>query len=130
MRAGTDVTIVGYSRNVKFSLEAAALLQKEGISCEVINLRTIKPLDRDTIVNSVIKTGRLVTVEDGFPQSGIGAQITSVVTETAGFDQLRGPIQRVSSVDVPMPYAQKLQLAVVPHADSIVKAVKKTLSFK
>lgn len=130
MRAGTDVTIVGYSRNVKFSLEAAALLQKEGISCEVINLRTIKPLDRDTIVNSVIKTGRLVTVEDGFPQSGIGAQIISVVTETAGFDYLRGPIQRVSSVDVPMPYAQKLQLAVVPHADSIVKAVKKTLSFK
>ncbi len=130
MRAGTDVTIVGYSRNVKFSLEAAALLQKEGISCEVINLRTIKPLDRDTIVNSVIKTGRLVTVEDGFPQSGIGAQIISVVTETAGFDHLRGPIQRVSSVDVPMPYAQKLQLAVVPHTDSIVKAVKKTLSFK
>jgi len=79
MKAGTDVTIVGYSRNVKYSLEAAELLQKEGISCEVINLRTIKPMDRDTIVESVKKTGRLVTVEDGFPQSGIGAEIIALI---------------------------------------------------
>jgi pyruvate dehydrogenase E1 component beta subunit len=73
MKTGNHVTIIAYSRNVKYSLEAAEILEKEGISCEVINLRTIKPLDRDTIVNSVKKTGRLVTVEDGFPQSGIGA---------------------------------------------------------
>lgn len=105
MREGSDVTIVGYSRNVKYSLEAAALLEKEGISCEVINLRTIKPLDRDTIVSSVIKTGRLVTVEDGFPQSGIGAEIIAVIDETSGFDYLRGPVQRVTAIDVPMPYA-------------------------
>ena len=79
MREGTDVTIVGYSRNVMYSLEAAAALEKEGISCEVVNLRTIRPMDRDTIVESVMKTGRLVTVEDGFPQSGIGAEIIAIV---------------------------------------------------
>ena len=73
MREGKDVTIVGFSRNVMYSLEAAEQLEKQGISAEVINLRTIKPLDRDTIVESVKKTGRLVTVEDGFPFAGIGA---------------------------------------------------------
>lgn len=79
MREGTDVTLVGFSRNVLYSLEAAEELQKQGISAEVINLRTIKPLDRDTIVESVKKTGRLVTVEDGFPFSGIGAEIISLI---------------------------------------------------
>jgi len=108
MKEGQDVTIVGYSRNVKFSLEAAELLAKEGISCEVINLRTIKPLDRDTIVDSVKKTGRLVTVEDGFPQSGIGAEIIAIINETSGFDYLKGPIQRVTAVDIPMPYSKLL----------------------
>lgn len=82
MREGKHVTIVGYSRNVKYSLQAAEELAKEGISCEVINLRTIKPLDRDTIIKSVIKTNRLVTVEDGFPQSGIGAEIAAIIHET------------------------------------------------
>jgi pyruvate dehydrogenase E1 component beta subunit len=130
MRAGTDVTIVGYSRNVKYSLEAAAILAKEGISCEVINLRTIKPLDRDTIVESVKKTGRLVTVEDGFPQSGVGAEIIGVINETVAFDYLHGPVQRVTAVDVPMPYAGHLEKKVYPQADTIVKAVKKALSFK
>lgn len=73
MRQGKHVTIVAYSRNVKYSLMAAEELEKEGISCEVINLRSIRPLDRDTIVRSVMKTSRLVTVEDGFPMCGIGA---------------------------------------------------------
>jgi pyruvate dehydrogenase E1 component beta subunit len=127
MKEGTDVTIVGYSRNVKFSLEAAELLAKEGISCEVINLRTIKPLDRDTIVESVKKTGRLVTVEDGFPQSGIGAEIIAVIDETEGFDYLRGPVQRVTAVDIPMPYSKLLEDTVVPRADTIVKAVRKVM---
>lgn len=126
MREGKDVTIVGYSRNVKFSLEAAAELEKEGISCEVINLRTIKPMDRDTIIESLAKTSRMVTVEDGFPQSGIGAEIAAIVNES-GFDYLDAPIERVSSMDIPMPYAKNLEDAVVPHVDSIVKAVKKTL---
>jgi pyruvate dehydrogenase E1 component beta subunit len=127
MKEGTDVTIVGYSRNVKFSLEAAELLAKEGISCEVINLRTIKPLDRDTIVESVKKTGRLVTVEDGFPQSGIGAEIIAVIDETEGFDYLRGPVQRVTAVDIPMPYSKLLEDTVVPRADTIAKAVRKVM---
>lgn len=126
MREGKHVTIVAYSRSVKYSLEAAEILEKEGISCEVINLRTIKPLDRDTIISSLEKTSRMVTVEDGFPQSGIGAEIAAIVNE-CGFDYLDAPIERVTSVDVPMPYAKKLEDAVVPHADSIVKAVKKTL---
>lgn len=130
MREGADVTIVGYSRNVKYSLETAKLLEKEGISCEVINLRTIKPLDRDTIVESVKKTGRLVTVQDGFPQSGIGAEIIGVINETSAFDYLRGPVQRVTAIDIPMPYAKNLEDSVVPNADTIAKAVRKAISFK
>lgn len=93
-------------------------------------MRTIKPLDRDTIVESVKKTGRLVTVEDGFPQSGIGAEIIGVINETIGFDYLRGPAQRVSAIDVPMPYAKLLEDNIVPKADTIVKAVKKILNYK
>ncbi len=127
MREGKHVTIVGYSRNVHFALQAAQELAKEGISCEVINLRTIKPLDRDCIVKSVIKTSRLVTVEDGFPQSGVGAEIAAIINETEAFNYLDAPIERVSAVDVPMPYAKKLEDAVVPGPASIIKAVKKTL---
>lgn len=82
MREGSHVTIVGYSRNVKYSLLAAEELAKQGISCEVINLRTLKPIDRDTIVESVKKTNRLVTVEDGFPVCGIGAEIIAIMNET------------------------------------------------
>jgi pyruvate dehydrogenase E1 component beta subunit len=102
-------------------------LAKEGISCEVINLRTIKPMDRDCIVKSVIKTGRLVTVEDGFPQSGVGAEIAAVIHETEAFNYLDAPIERVSSVDIPMPYASLLEHAAVPGPDTIIKAVRKTL---
>lgn len=127
MREGKHVTIVGYSRNVKYSLQAAEELAKEGISCEVINLRTIKPLDRDCIVKSVIKTGRLVTVEDGFPQSGVGAEIAAIIHETEAFNYLDAPIERVSAVDVPMPYAKLLEDAVVPGPPTIIKAVRKTL---
>lgn len=129
MKEGSDVTIVAYSRNVKYSIEAAELLEKEGIKCQVINLRSIKPMDRDAIVKSVKKTGRLVTVEDGFPQSGVGAQIIAVINETSGFDYLRGPVQRVTSIDVPMPYAKLLEDAVTPRADSIIKAVRKTVKW-
>lgn len=127
MREGTDVTIVAYSRNVLYSLEAAKILEKEGVSCEVINLRSIRPLDRDAIVNSVIKTGRMVTVEDGFPQHGIGAELVSIVHETKAFDYLRGPVQRVTAVDAPMPYAKVLEDEMTPKEDSIVKAVRKIM---
>ena len=92
MREGKHCTIVGYSRNVKFALEAANALESEGISCEVINLRSIRPLDRTTIVKSVMKTSRLVTVEDGFPMCGIGAEIVATINETDAFNYLDAPI--------------------------------------
>ncbi|CAM6005351.1 unnamed protein product [Sphagnum balticum] len=127
MREGKHVTIVAYARNVKFALQAAETLAKEGIECEVINLRTIKPLDRDAIINSVKKTSRLVTVEDGFPQSGVGAEIGAIIQETDAFDYMDAPIQRVSSIDIPMPYAKNLEDAVTPNADTIIEAVRKAL---
>lgn len=127
MREGKHCTIVAYSRNVKYSLEAAQQLEKEGISCEVINLRSIRPLDRDTIVKSVIKTSRLVTVEDGFPMCGVGAEIVALVNETDAFNYLDAPVERVTAVDAPMPYAKILETAMVPGPESIAKAVKKTL---
>ncbi len=95
----------------------------------MINLRTIKPLDRDTIVESVKKTGRLVTVEDGFPFAGVGAEIIALINETGAFDYLRGPVQRVTSIDIPMPYAKNLEDAVVPKSDTVVKAVQKVMKF-
>lgn len=108
MKEGTDVTIVAYSRNVMYSLEAAKILEKQGISCQVINLRSIRPLDRDCIVKSIIKTGRLVCVEDDFPQHGVGSQIIALAYETEAFDYLRSRAIRVSAIDVPMPYAKLL----------------------
>lgn len=80
-------------------------------------------------MESVKKTGRLVTVEDGFPFAGVGAEIIALINETRGFDYLRGPIQRVTAIDIPMPYAKNLEDAVVPHADSIIKAVNKVMKF-
>lgn len=109
MREGKHVTLVGYSRNVKYSLQAAEELAKEGISCEVINLRTIKPLDRETIINSVKKTNRLITVEDGFPTCGVGAEIAACIHETDAFFHLDAPIERVTAIDIPMPYAKNLE---------------------
>jgi len=84
-------------------------------------------MDRDAIVKSVIKTSRLVTVEDGFPQSGVGAEIAALIHETEAFNYLDAPIERVTSIDVPMPYAKKLEEAVVPHSVSIITAVRRTL---
>ena len=121
------MTIVGYSRNVKYSLMAAEQLEKEGISCEVINLRTIRPLDRDTIIESVMKTSRLVTVEDGFPMCGIGAEIIATINETVAFNYLDAPIERVTAIDIPMPYSKTLEEMVVPGPNEIMKAVRKTL---
>ena len=107
-RAGTDVTIVAFSRMVGVALEAAAeLSSKHGISAEVVNLRCLRPLDRDSLVTSVKKTGRLVTVEEGWPQCGVGAELGAIVYEEA-FDWLDAPVERVSGVDVPMPYASEL----------------------
>jgi len=102
-------------------------LAEEGVSCEVINLRSIRPLDRRTIIESVKKTNRLVCVEDGYPQHGVGAEICAFMMESSGFDYLDAPVQRVSSWDIPMPYAENLEKATLPQVDTIVRAVNNVL---
>ncbi len=126
VREGKDVTITAFSIMMNHALEAARILQEEdGISAEVIDLRTIRPLDRETIVASVKKTSRLVTCEEGWGQSGIGAEIASTVMEQA-FDYLDAPVERVCGVDVPMPYAANLEALALPKAKDIVAAARKT----
>jgi len=118
-RAGTDVTIVAFSRMVGVALEAAKELEGRGVSAEIVNLRSLRPLDRDTIVASVKKTGRLVTVEEGWPTCGVGAELGAIVYEEA-FDWLDAPVERVTGVDVPMPYAINLEKAALPATKDIV----------
>jgi pyruvate dehydrogenase E1 component beta subunit len=123
VRAGTDVTITAFSLMVGKALDAAEALAAEGISAEVIDLRTIRPLDTETIVNSVKKTNRLVSVEEGWAQSGVGAEIVAVAMEQA-FDWLDAPVARVSGKDVPLPYAANLERLALPQADDVVEAAK------
>lgn len=123
-RAGTDVTLVSFSVMVGKCLEAAEKLAEMGISAEVINLRTIRPLDRWTIIESVKKTNRIVSVEEGWPFAGIGAEIAALVNEHA-FDYLDAPVARVCAADVPMPYAFNLEKLATPQVDEIVHTVKK-----
>ena len=114
-RQGTDVTITAHAKMVGRSLEAAEVLQRDhGVSVEVINLRTIKPLDRDTIINSVKKTHRLVNVEEGWPQCGIGAEIAGICMETEAFDYLDAPMERITGLEVPMPYSWEIEGMAVP----------------
>jgi pyruvate dehydrogenase E1 component beta subunit len=123
MREGTDVTIVSFSRVMTHVLAAAELLAQEGISAEVINLRTIRPLDTATIIQSVKKTNRIVSVEEGWPFAGIGAEIAATIMEEA-FDDLDAPVVRVCGADVPMPYATSLEKLATPQPDSIMAAVR------
>ena len=127
MREGTDVTLVSFSRMVGELMLAADELQKEGISAEVINLRSIKPLDRESIIKSVMKTGRLVAVEDGYPSSGITAEVISTVVESPAFDFLDAPPERVTAWDIPLAYATNLETATLPGPANIIRAVKNTL---
>jgi pyruvate dehydrogenase E1 component beta subunit len=120
-KEGKDVTIIAFSIMVGKSLEAAELLSEKGIDAEVINLRSLRPLDTETIVNSVKKTNRVVTCEEGFPFAGIGSEISSVINENA-FDWLDAPVTRVSGKDVPMPYAANLEKLALPQVDDIVNA--------
>ncbi|MFN4310646.1 MAG: pyruvate dehydrogenase complex E1 component subunit beta [Ferrovibrio sp.] len=122
-RQGKDVTLVGYSIAVGHALAAAEKLAAEGIEAEVIDLRTIRPMDKEAIVKSVQKTNRLVTVEEGFPQSGIGAEISAAIMEAA-FDYLDAPVTRVTGKDVPMPYAANLEKLALVTVDEIVQAAK------
>jgi pyruvate dehydrogenase E1 component beta subunit len=128
---GSDCTIIGFSRSVDHALNAAAKLQKDhGINAEVINLRSIRPLDRKTIIESVKKTHRLVTVEDGWPQSGVGAEICGLMMESSAFDYLDAPVERVTGADVPCPYAESIENAAFPNGDIVVNAVLRTLQRK
>lgn len=122
-REGKDCTIVARSFTVPQALKAAEELEKDGVSVEVVDPRTIKPLDIDTIVNSVKKTNRLVIAEESHPFASVGAEISHQVMENA-FDYLDAPIKRISCVDAPMPYARKLEILALPSVEKIVAAVK------
>ncbi|CCD89046.1 Pyruvate dehydrogenase E1 component, beta subunit [Bradyrhizobium sp. ORS 285] len=122
-RTGKDVTIISWSNGMTYALKAADELAKEGIEAEVIDLRTLRPMDTDTIIASVKKTGRAVTVEEGWAQSGVGAEIAARIMEHA-FDYLDAPVTRVSGKDVPMPYAANLEKLALPSAAEVVQAAK------
>ncbi|PIK49904.1 putative pyruvate dehydrogenase E1 component subunit beta, mitochondrial [Apostichopus japonicus] len=126
-REGTDVTLVSHSLGVLRSLEAAQILAADGISAEVVNLRSIRPLDVDAILSSVKKTNHLITVEGGWPHFGVGSEICATVIESDAFDYLDAPVVRVSGADVPMPYSTELEAASLPQVSNIVTSVKKTL---
>ena len=123
-RQGTDVTIIAFSIMVDVALKAADKLAEQGISAEVINLRTIRPLDIETIAASVKKTSRVVSLEEGWPFAGVGSEIIATVVENC-FDWLDAPPARVAGVDVPMPYAANLEKLALPQPDWVVDAVKK-----
>ncbi len=123
VRTGSHVTLISWSNGMSYALKAADDLAKEGIEAEVIDLRTLRPMDTDTIVASVKKTGRAVTVEEGWQQSGVGAEIAARIMEHA-FDYLDAPVKRVSGKDVPMPYASNLEKLALPSAAEVVEAAK------
>lgn len=125
-RTGSDVTIVAYSKMALLALEAAEALSKEGINAEVIDLRTLKPLDTDTLLISVKKTGRVVIVEEGWKFCGLGAQIAETIY-SKGFDLLDGPITRVAGEEVPMPYTRPLEDLAIPDLARVISAVKQIL---
>ncbi|MCR9213611.1 MAG: pyruvate dehydrogenase complex E1 component subunit beta [Proteobacteria bacterium] len=122
-RPGDDVTFVSFGMGMEYSLAAAEALAGEGISAEVIDLRTIRPMDMDTVLASVRKTNRCVTVEEGWPQSGVGAEIAAQIMEHA-FDYLDAPVMRVTGKNVPMPYAANLEKLALPSAEEVVQVAK------
>ncbi len=123
VREGNDITITAFSITMKAALEAADELEKEGISAEVIDLRTLRPLDKETIVESVKKTSRIISVEEGWPYAGIGSEIAAVIMEEA-FDYLDAPVARVTGKDVPLPYAVNLEKLALPQTSEIIAAAK------
>jgi len=129
-KPGSDVTLVSFSKMMGVTLEAAKILENEHkINAEVINLRSVRPFDRKTIVDSVKKTAHIVTVEDAWPQCGIGAEISAIMMEDA-FDYLDAPHERITGADVPMPYAISLEKISVPQPENVVNAVLRTLKKK
>jgi pyruvate dehydrogenase E1 component beta subunit len=122
-REGSHVTLISWSHGMTYALKAADALAKEGIDAEVIDLRTLRPLDTDTIIASVKKTGRAVTIEEGWQQNGVGAELAARIMEHA-FDYLDAPVKRVSGKDVPMPYAANLEKLALPSVAEVVEAAK------
>ncbi len=123
VREGADVTLVAFSRMVQLALEAADRLAEEGIDAEVIDLRTLRPLDTETVVRSLEKTNRIVSVEEGWPYAGIGSEIAARVMEQA-FDHLDAPLHRVTAADVPLPYAANLERLALPDVDDVIAGVR------
>ncbi|MGV2386134.1 MAG UNVERIFIED_CONTAM: alpha-ketoacid dehydrogenase subunit beta, partial [Thermobifida fusca] len=126
VREGTDITLVGYSRMAMIATQVADRLAEEGISVEVVDLRSLRPLDRETIVNSVKKTGCAVVAEDDWLTYGIGAEIAASIQEGA-FDYLDAPVRRVAMAEVPLPYAKPLENAALPSAESVTTVIYETL---
>jgi pyruvate dehydrogenase E1 component beta subunit len=122
-RPGTQVTVTAFSRMVKLALQAAEELEKSGISAEIIDLRSLRPFDIETVIASVKKTNRIVAVEEGWPFAGIGAEIAAMVMEQC-FDWLDAPLKRVAGKDVPLPYAANLEHLAVPQVEDIVAAAR------
>jgi pyruvate dehydrogenase E1 component beta subunit len=125
-RAGTDVTIVSFGKIIKEAFVAAEELEKEGISCEIIDLRTVRPMDYEAILTSVKKTNRLVVLEEAWPFASVASEITYMVQEKA-FDYLDAPVQRITTADTPAPFSPALLKEWLPNSSDVVKAVKKVL---
>ncbi len=126
-REGTDLSIFAHSRMVNVALQAAQQLEKDGVSAEVVDLRSLRPLDTDTILRSVQKTNRAMTVEEGWATYGVGAEIVALLTDQA-FDYLDAPIKRVGGEEVPMPYAKPLERAAIPSVEKIVRQAREVLA--
>ncbi|MBD3387042.1 pyruvate dehydrogenase complex E1 component subunit beta [candidate division KSB1 bacterium] len=125
-REGKDITLIGWNKMLHVCMEAASLLEKEGIDAEVIDPRTLKPLDEQMIITSIEKTNRCVVVEEGWPYAGVGAEIAFRINKMA-FDYLDAPVERISGEDIPMPYAHNLEKEVIPGAGKVVNAAKRAL---
>lgn len=128
-RQGKDVTIVATSIMVHKALEAAAVLESEGIDVEVVDPRTLVPLDEETIIESVKKTGRVIVVHEAVKRGGFGGEIASVIAESEAFDYLDAPIKRLGGLPIPIPYNPNLEKAAVPQVEDIIAAVKETVRF-
>jgi len=124
-REGTDVTIITFSKMVGLALEAAEVMSAKGVSVEVLNLRSIRPLDREAIVESAKKTGRVITLETGWPQCGIGSEIFALMMETDAFNYLDAPVERITGADVPMPYAVELETEALPQIEDVVATIER-----
>ena len=125
-RPGSDVSIITHGKMVHLALQASDKLEGEGIKAEVLDLRTVRPLDVEAILETVQKTNRVVYLEESWPYAGTGAQVVSIIQEEA-FDHLDAPVLRVTQADVPMPYAKNLEALAKPNAERVVEACKKVL---